>query len=110
MNGKEYQELAARTISAKNRADMMYHAVCGLNSEAGEVAGLFQKCLEGRELDEEHLIKELGDTLWFIAEMCTAFDFNLDDVMDENIKKLEARYPEGYFTLERSVNRNKGDI
>ena len=109
MHGNEYQYLAMRTASAKTKKDMLYHGVFGLTSEAGEVAGLLQKVYQGHDLDDEHLIKELGDCMWMIAEICTSKGFNLDDVMQTNIDKLKARFPNG-FEVERSVHRKEGDI
>ena len=109
MHGNEYQYLAMRTASAKTEKDMLYHGVFALTSQAGEVAGLLQKVYQGHDLDDEHLIKELGDCMWMIAEICTSKGFNLDDVMQTNIDKLKVRYPDG-FESERSLHRKEGDI
>lgn len=111
MTGNEYQKLAMRTCSIpySDKGGMMNHAVFGLCSEAGEVAGLFQKVYQGHELDPEHLKKELGDCLWMIAEACTAMNWTMEDVMQLNIDKLRARFPEG-FDPERSLHRAPGDV
>lgn len=111
MRANEYQKLAMRTCSIPHdqREDMLRHAVFGLASEAGEVAGILQKEYQGHEFDKEHMKKELGDCLWMIAEACNALDFDLGDVMQTNIDKLKARFPEG-FSAERSINRVEGDV
>lgn len=111
MTGAEYQKLAMRTASipAVLKDMRMNHAVFGLNSEAGEVAGILQKSYQGHEVDQDHIVKELGDCLWFIAEACEAIGVTMDEVMTINIEKLMARYPEG-FEAERSLHRAKGDI
>lgn len=115
MTGTEYQELAMRSSVFKRtdrgtiKQDELIHAVCGLASEAGECTGLVQKIYQGHELDKDHLKKELGDALWFIAEACDYLDTDMDDIMQMNIDKLKARYPEG-FSEERSLNRAEGDI
>lgn len=111
MTGKEYQKLAMRTCSIpyKNKEGRLHHAVFGLTSEAGEVAGILQKVYQGHEFDKEHIKKELGDCLWMIAEACEALDLDMDDVMHTNIDKLKARYPEG-FSADRSLHRKEGDI
>lgn len=111
MTGNEYQKLAMRTCSIPRdrKEDMARHAIFGLASEAGEVAGIMQKKYQGHEIDIEHVKKELGDCMWMIAEACEAFDISLDDVMQTNIDKLKARYPEG-FDPERSMHRDKNDI
>lgn len=111
MTGNEYQKLAMRTCSIPydHRKDMLYHAIFGLTSEAGEVSGILQKEYQGHEIDKEHLKKELGDCCWMIAEACHSLGFNLEDVMQTNIDKLKARYPEG-FDVEKSLHRKDGDI
>lgn len=111
MTGNDYQKLAMRTCSIpyNNREAMLNHAVFGLASEAGEVSGILQKEYQGHKIDKDHITKELGDCLWMIAEACTALRIDVDDVMQTNIDKLKARYPEG-FSAERSLHRAEGDI
>ena len=110
MTGNEYQQLAKRTCSIKdNKEDMLRHAVFGLTSEAGEVAGILQKVYQGHAFDTAHFAKELGDCLWMIAEACTALNLNMETVMEMNIAKLRKRYPEG-FDAEHSLHREEGDI
>lgn len=111
MTGNEYQKLAMRTCSIPydKKNDHLNHAVFGLTSEAGEVAGILQKVYQGHPFDKEHIKKELGDCLWMIAEACEALDFGMDDVMQLNIDKLKARYPEGFDT-QHSLHRAEGDV
>lgn len=111
MNGKDYQKNAMRTCSIPfdQKQDMLFHAVFGLTSEAGEVAGILQKKYQGHEVDKEHLEKELGDCLWMIAEACEALDITMDQIMDMNIDKLRKRYPEG-FDAWHSLHRKPGDV
>ena len=59
---------------------------------------------QGHELDREHLIKELGDIAWYLAETATALDVDLEEVLIQNIEKLKKRYPDG-FSTEKSINR-----
>lgn len=111
ISANEYQLLAMRTcnIPYDRRKDMLRHAVFGLSSESGEVAGILQKEYQGHEFDKEHMIKELGDCCWMIAEACTALGVDLSDVMNTNIEKLRKRFPEG-FSADRSLHRQEGDI
>lgn len=60
----------------------------------------------GHELDKRHMIEELGDVAWYLAVLCDAIGSDLDTVMEENLKKLEQRYPEG-FDPYRSQHRNE---
>ena len=110
MRANHYQELAARTINPQlYDYEMEMHALHGMVGEIGEINSLYQKAFQGHEFDELHAKKELGDLLWFIAEYCTAMNWNLDDVMELNINKLKVRYPDG-FKSEQSLNRKEGDI
>ena len=111
MTGNEYQKLAMRTCSIpyNESGNMLRHAVFGLTSEAGEVAGILQKIYQGHPFDTAYFAKELGDCLWMIAEACTAVNLTVETVMEMNIDKLKARYPEG-FDVEHSLHRAEGDI
>lgn len=115
MTGSEYQKLAMRTsVFMKGPGpiateSMLNHAVFELNAEAGEVSGIMQKTYQGHKFDQEHMMKELGDCLWGIAEACQAMGVTMDDVMQMNIDKLRARYPDG-FEEEKSLNRKDNDI
>ena len=110
MNMNEYQKLAARTIDRELlNWELESHALHGMVGEIGELHGIYQKVYQGHEADEEHLKKELGDLLWFIAEYCTANGWKLNDIARMNINKLKARYPEG-FDPEKSLHRKAGDI
>lgn len=111
MTPNKYQKLAARTISIPetDSGAMLNHAVLGLTSEAGEVAGVLQKIYQGHDANPLRLMSELGDCLWFIAEACTALGCDMETVMKLNIDKLLKRYPDG-FEAERSLHRKKGDL
>lgn len=110
MRGNEYQALAARTINKDlHSVQIEIHALHGMVGELGELHSIYQKAYQGHMELEEHFQKELGDLLWFIAEYCTAWGWNLEDIMQMNINKLRERYPEG-FEKEKSLHRAEGDI
>ena len=111
MTINEYQELAMRTVNTEmSRSDMLINSVMGLCGESGEAIDIVKKWFaHGKELDREHLIKELGDVAWYLAEAATALDITLDEVLSDNIEKLRKRYPDG-FSKERANNRAEGDI
>ncbi len=111
MEINEYQELAMRTVNPElKKKDILLNGVMGLCGESGEAIDIVKKWLaHGHELDREHLIKELGDIAWYLAETAMALDVDLDTVMQMNIDKLKKRYPEG-FDKERSLNRSEGDV
>jgi NTP pyrophosphatase (non-canonical NTP hydrolase) len=69
----------------------------GLSGESGEVADLVKKGIfHQRGIDTDKLKKELGDVLWYLAALCTQFGWTMEEVMQLNIDKLKARFPEGY--------------
>lgn len=110
LTGNEYQKLASRTINNDlTKSGQEKHALHGLVGEIGELHSLYQKVYQGHAFDEHHAMSEVSDMLWFIAEYCTAMDWNLDDVMQYNIDKLIARYPDG-FEADKSLHRAEGDI
>lgn len=101
----EYQKLAQRTSNTKTPSDKIENGLMGLNGEAGECIDILKKHLfQGHELDEEKLIDEVGDCLWYIAEIATGLGIELQEIAEHNIAKLRARYPYG-FDRERSINR-----
>lgn len=82
----------------------------GLNGEAGEAIDILKKHLyQGHELDREHLAKELGDVAWYLAVTADALGYTLEDILQMNVQKLRARYPDG-FDSDRSVHRKEGDV
>lgn len=110
MDAKEYQKLAARTINKElEDGEVELHALHGMVGEIGELHSLYQKAYQGHKFDELHAFKELGDLMWFVAEYCTAMGWSLEEVMQVNIDKLIARFPDG-FEIDKSLNRKEGDI
>ena len=85
----------------------------GLAAESGEFLEIVKKMVfQGKPWNEdnrEHLIIELGDVMWYVAQACMALEIDFDDVIKGNIKKLEKRYPGGSFTIGNSENRAVGD-
>lgn len=107
MTLNEYQNLAARTINTKGSTlDIIGHALHGLAAEVGEVHSLYQKEYQGHPLDLNELKKEAGDCMWFVAELCTAYGWALEEVAQANIAKLLHRYPNG-FEADRSIHREE---
>lgn len=106
MNANEYQRLAMTTLNKDlNKKEVLINAVMGLCGESGEAIDIVKKHLhQGHELNKDKLIKELGDIAWYLAEAAYALDVDLSDVLEGNINKLKARYPEG-FSVDKSVNR-----
>ena len=85
----------------------------GLAAESGEFLEIVKKMVfQGKPWNNdnrEHLIIELGDVMWYVAQACMALDVSFDDVIRGNVNKLEKRYPGGSFSVEKSEVRAKGD-
>ena len=109
MDFNEYQKLAIRTAPTKDKLSLEMHSLHGMSSEVGEIHGIYQKAYQGHAHDKHHVMSEISDLLWFIAEWCTANDYKLEDVAQYNIDKLKKRYPDG-FSSERSLHRKDDDI
>jgi len=86
----------------------------GLASEGGEFNEIVKKIMfHGKEYNEDnifHMKRELGDIIWYWINACTALGFNPNEVIDENVRKLESRYPGGKFSVWHSENRKPGDL
>jgi hypothetical protein len=86
----------------------------GLGSEGGEFQEIVKKILfQGKPLNEEnifHMKRELGDIMWYWSNACRALNLDPNDVIAENVRKLEARYPGGTFDAYYSENRQDGDL
>ena len=119
----DYTDLALRTtpdktpnqrtrdIEITGEQKQLLLGAIGLSGESGEIAELVKKhVFHGHSINKEKFIKELGDVLWYLNYLTVrCADLTLLDVMRANITKLSARYPEGFFSAERSMHRVAGD-
>ena len=106
MTGKEYQDLAFTTANKElGHQEQVLNALLGLSGETGEIADIYKKhYFQGHELSLLEVEKEIGDVLWYVALLCTANNLDMSLIMELNIEKLKARYPEG-FEASKSINR-----
>ena len=106
MNVNDYQKEAMTLLNpALTEKDVLMNALMGLCGESGEAIDLMKKHLyQGHNLDKEKLVKELGDIAWYLAEAATGLSIDLSEVLQRNLDKLHARYPQG-FSTERSMHR-----
>lgn len=93
---------------------LLLTAALGLSAETGEFCEIPKKIFfQGKPLTEEnlfHMKRELGDILWYWINACRALNLNPNDVIAENVRKLESRYPGGSFNVFNSENRSEGDL
>ena len=86
----------------------------GINAEGGEFLEIIKKMIfQGKPWNvdnKEHLIIELGDLMWYVAQACMALEISFDEVIARNVKKLEKRYPGGQFDVYYSEHRAEDDL
>ena len=89
-------------------------ASTGLASEGGEFSEIVKKMMfQGKAFNEEHrfhMKRELGDIFWYWVNACRALNYDPNEVIAENVAKLESRYPGGSFDVYYSENRKEGDL
>ena len=101
-----FQEEALRCM----RNDLPYEAICsnmcmGLAGETGETVDIFKKHIyQGKDLDINDVIEEIGDILWYIANLCNVNKITMKECMESNVEKLRKRYPNG-FSIKDALER-----
>ena len=113
---KDFVALADRLVALDEKGaniERLLTAAVGINAEGGEFMEIVKKMIfQGKPFNEdnrEHLIIELGDIMWYVAQACMALDTTLDDVVARNVQKLLKRYPERAFDVYFSENRAADD-
>jgi len=89
-------------------------AAVGISAEGGEFMEIVKKMVfQGKpwsDANREHLLIELGDVMWYVAQACMALGVDFEEVLEMNVKKLEKRYPGGSFDIHKSENRAANDL
>ena len=107
MNIEQYSVLALRTAATASQQEDLQHAAMGIGGEAGEVVDIIKKVtFYKKALDRKHTLEELGDLAWYINLMIHALESNWSEVLEMNIRKLEARYPNLRFDADKAINRD----
>lgn len=117
MELNKYQELASRTqpaggknhwfLGESHHVDLI-HASLGLLTEVGELADPIKKAMMyGKPIDYKNIREEAGDCLWYLALLCRALGCTLEELADENIKKLQERYPARYTDADAIERKDK---
>ena len=116
-SSKDYQCFIESVSSLNSKGaniERLLTAAVGISAEGGEFMEIVKKIkFQGKPWDtanKEHLQKELGDIMWYVANAAMALDMRLDEIIYINTLKLAARYPEGMFDVNYSENRAPGDI
>jgi NTP pyrophosphatase (non-canonical NTP hydrolase) len=113
---KDFVALADRLVELDGKGaniERLLTAGVGINAEGGEFLEIIKKMVfQGKpwtDDNREHLIIELGDLLWYVAQATQALGISFDEVIATNVKKLERRYPDGAFDIYFSENRAADD-
>ena len=89
-------------------------AALGMGAESGEFTEVVKKIVfQGKPVNEDnifHMKRELGDIMWYVAQACMSLDTTIDEIIEMNVEKLQARYPGGEFDVHYSENRKEGDV
>ena len=112
MTINEYQYAALRTAQTDKLTanELLLNSALGLCGESGEVADIVKKHRsQGHDLDLVHVARELGDIAWYLAVGAYAIGCDLESILQMNVDKLKARYPNG-FSTDRSLHRDKNDV
>ncbi len=98
MTLNEYQKFAAQGIhTATLEREPVVGFALGLAGEAGEVVDDIKKRIfHGREVPIEHTAEELGDVMWYVANIASQYNLSLEDILIQNVVKLQARYADKY--------------
>ena len=112
--GGHFQDRLRDLYSKDFQTHRVLTAALGLSAESGEFTEIVKKMVfQGKPwnaANKHHLITELGDIMWYVANACMALEISFDDVISTNVKKLEKRYPGGSFDVHYSENRQEGDL
>lgn len=115
---REFEPFIQRlnTIHSETQTDIqrLLTGAIGICAEGGELMEVVKKCIfQGKELNEDakfHILRECGDVMWYVAQICMSLGISIDDVIEENVRKLEKRYPGGTFDVHYSENRQENDL
>lgn len=112
MKINEYCELANRTNSELNNEVLnTLHMLMGMQTEIGELTDPFKKQLAyGKEIDWFNVKEEIGDLMWYIGNLCYMLNFDLEEILEKNIEKLKARYPDKFdseYAIQRDLNKER---
>ena len=113
-NSKDMKAAVDRLEESGVNVSLLLTGAVGMSAEGGEFMEIVKKCIfQGKPLTEEtqfHAKRELGDIMWYWINSCRALNIDPNDVIAENVRKLEARYPGGSFDAYYSENRQDGDL
>ncbi len=108
MDLKEYQKLCQKTAKKfRDKEKEIMTWGLGIAGEAGDVSGCIKKTYSHKDNQKQGIKENLGDVLWYIAMICNFFDWDMEEIMGENIKKLKKRHPKGFRNKNARKDKRK---
>ena len=113
-NDLEAMIVRLRELNEVVNISLLMTGAIGMSAEGGEFAEVVKKCVfQGKPMNDDtifHMKRELGDVAWYLVNACRAIGEDPSAIIEENVRKLEARYPGGAFDVHYSENRKDGDL
>jgi NTP pyrophosphatase (non-canonical NTP hydrolase) len=113
-NDTEMMILRIRELEKNVNVSLLLTGAVGLSAEGGEFMEIVKKTIfQGKPMNDDnifHMKRELGDIMWYWVNSCRALGLDPNEVIAENVHKLESRYPGGSFDAHYSENRKEGDL
>jgi NTP pyrophosphatase (non-canonical NTP hydrolase) len=107
---KEYQEFCKLTAK---KFDVPEHEILswglGISGEAGDVAGCIKKTFFHKNDQKQGIRENIGDVIWYASMICNYYGWDLQEILEENLEKLKARYPQGFTEKDASRNNTRID-
>jgi NTP pyrophosphatase (non-canonical NTP hydrolase) len=100
----DYAVFVMEKMHSKNRDNKDY-AMLGLAGEVGEVVDAWKKTYHGKDLPVEKVLEEMGDVIFYFTLVATQWGLTLDQIIEHNKEKLNARYPKGSADNGRAEGR-----
>lgn len=104
MKTEEYEAEVRRTAGSNSRV----MTTLGLAGEVGEVVEVIKKLeFHDKPYDRATLVKELGDVYWYFTALRIFEGISLDEIMETNVAKLRARYPDGFTAHDAQARKDE---
>lgn len=98
MELKEYQKLTKTTAKKHDNKELaLSNWALGIIGEAGDISSCIKKVVfHKNEAVKEGIKENIGDLMWYLSTLCNEFDWELQEILNENIEKLKKRFPQGF--------------
>ncbi len=108
---KKYQRLVKKTakVDFKTKNDEIVNWGLGVSGEAGDLAGCVKKTVYHNNDQRQGIRENVGDTMWYLAMICNFYGWKFEEVLAENIEKLNKRYSKGFSEKEASRGGTRVD-